>query len=297
MPPSDGEGGGQPGVLVLSYAFWQHRFGGSAGVLGKQVRVEGRPAIIIGVTPKEFGSTSVLEMNAYVSLGTLYPQTPGRNFWTDRNVRLILAMGRLAKGVHRPEAQRSLDLISARLAKQYPVTDQGVSLRVIPERFSRPIPYANNAFILIGALFLVLGLLVLMVACTNVANLLMARAASRQREMAVRTALGAGRSRLVRQMLTETVLVAVLGGIAGVVLAAWAGRIAGASQVGNFPLRLDYAFDWRVFAFAFLAVLFTALSVGLGPAMHSTRVEVNHVLHEGGPTAPRAALAAAYGAT
>ena len=154
---------------------------------------------------------------------------------------------------------------------------------LFPERLSRPIPYANNAFILIGLLFLVLGVLVLMVACTNVANLLMARAASRQREMAVRTALGAARGRLVRQMLMETLLVAVLGGIAGLVLAAYIGRIIGTAQLHNFPLRLDYAFDWRVFAFAFLAVLFTALSVGLGPALHTTTLEVNSLLHEGGP--------------
>ena len=207
------------------------------------------------------------------------PET--NRFWTDRNVRLILAMGRLAKGLSLREAQRSLDVISARLAKQYPATDQGVSVRAIPERLSRPIPYANNGFILIAALFLVLGVLVLLVACTNVANLLMARASSRQREMAVRTALGAARGRLVRQMLTETLLVAFLGGIAGVVLAGWAGRIIGTAQLHNFPLRLDYAFDWRVFAFAFLAVLFTALSVGLGPALHTTRLEVNTLLARG----------------
>ena len=149
--PIDGEGGGSPGVLVLSYSYWQRRFGGDPGVVGKQVRVEGRPATIIGVVSKEFGSTSILEMDAYVSLGTLYPPVSGNSFWTDRNVRLILAMGRLAKGLSVREAQKSLDVISARLAKQYPATDQGVSVRAIPERLSRPIPYANNAFILIAA--------------------------------------------------------------------------------------------------------------------------------------------------
>jgi putative ABC transport system permease protein len=281
--PSDGEGGGSPGVVVLGYSYWQRRFGGDSGVVGKQVRVEGRPATIIGVVPKDFGSTSILELDAYVSLGALYPQVSGNRFWTDRNVRLILAMARMAKGLSLREAQKSLDVISARLAKQYPVTDQGISVRAIPERLSRPIPYANNAFIMIVALLLVLGVLVLLVACTNVANLLMARASSRQREMAIRTALGGGRGRLVRQMLTETLLVAFGGGIAGLVLASWAGRIIGTTRLHNFPLRLDYAFDWRVFAFAFLAVLFTAMSVGLGPALQTTRLEVNTLLHEGGP--------------
>jgi putative ABC transport system permease protein len=280
--PSDGEGGGAPGVIVLGYSYWQRRFGGDAGVVGKQVRVAGSPATIIGVVPKEFGSTSILEFDAYVSLGTLYPQGSRSRFWSDRNVRLILAMGRLAKGLSLRETQKSLDVISARLASQYPATDQGVSVRAIPERLSRPIPYANNGFILIAALFLILGILVLMVACTNIANLLMARASSRQREMAVRTALGAGRGRLVCQMLTETLLVALGGGLAGVGLAGVVGRIIGNVQIHNFPLRLDYAFDWRVFAFAFLAVLFTALSVGMGPALHTTRLEVNTLLHEGG---------------
>ena len=281
--PTDGEDGGSPGVVVLGYSYWQRRFGGDPGVVGKQVRVDGSPATIVGVVSKDFGSTSILEMDAYVSLGTLYPQASGSRFWTERNIRLILAMGRLAKGLTPREAQRPLDVISTRLAKQYPATDQGVSVRAIPERLSRPIPYANNAFILIGILFLVLVALVLLVACSNVANLLMARAASRQREMAVRTALGAARGRLVRQMLTETMLVALLGGIAGLALAAYAGRIIGTAQLHNFPLRLDYAFDWRVFAFAFLTVLFTALSVGLGPALHTTSLEVNTLLHEGGP--------------
>jgi predicted permease len=284
VQPSDGEGGASPGLLVLSYSYWQRRFGGDPGVMGKQVRVQGRPTTIIGVAPKDFGSTSILEVEAYASLATLFPEAKGRNFWSDRNVRLILAMGRLVKGLSLREAQRSFDVISGRQASQYPATDQGVSVRVIPERLSRPIPYANNAFILIGALFLILGILVLMVACTNVANLLLARSASRQREMAVRTALGAGRGRLIRQMLTETLVIAVSGGIAGVVLAAFAGRIIGTLQLANFPLRLDYAFDWRVFAFSFAIVLFTALTVGLGPARNSTRMEVNSRLHEGGPS-------------
>jgi predicted permease len=164
------------------------------------------------------------------------------------------------------------------------VTDNDLSVRVMDERLSRPIPYANNAFMVFSGLFLVLGGLVLLLSCTNIANILMARASVRQREMAIRAALGGARYRLVCQMLTETMLAAVLGGIAGVTFGAGLSHLASTTHLANVPVRLGFAFDWRVFADAFAAVVFTAVSAGLSPALRATRADVNTVLHQGGRT-------------
>ena len=279
--PTVGEAPGAQPVMVLGYNFWQKRFGGDPRVLGKQVRIDGKPVEIIGVVPKQFhGSFSIFEMDGYVPFSMLFPGGSGVNFWTDRNMRLILAMGRLKPGVSLTQAQSLFDVISQRQAEQYPATDKGFSVRVLPERQSRPIPYANNSFLLISALFLVLSAIILLLACTNVVNILMAQASSRMRELAIRTALGGSRARLVRQMLTETMLLAILGGLLGVLLGMWASGLSGAIHPAGVPLQLDFSFDWPVFAYAFALVLFTGIFVGLAPALNATRADVNAVLQQ-----------------
>ena len=281
--PGEGERPGEPAMLVLGYSFWQKRFGGDPGVLGKQVRLGGKPATIVGVAPKEFrGQFSIFEMDAYLPLSTLYPDQSGNSLWNSRSIHMMLSLGRLKPGVTLAQAQSRFDVISHRLAEQYPATDKDIRVRVMDERLSRPIPYANNAFIIFSGLFLILGALVLLLACTNIANILMARASVRQREMAIRAALGGARSRLVRQMLTETMLTALLGGSAGVLLGAWLSRLVGSIHLSGFPLQLGFGFDWRVFAYALTAVVFTAIFTGLSPALRATRADVNSVLHQGG---------------
>jgi macrolide transport system ATP-binding/permease protein len=281
--PSEGERPGEPAVIVLGYSFWLKRFGGDPGVIGKQVRVDGKPVEIIGVVPKEFhGSFSPFELDSYVPLSTIFPSGAGSNLWTDRNLRPILAMGRLKSGISLTQAQSLFDVISRRLASEYPASDRGFSVRVIPERLSRPIPYANKPFLIISALFLVLSAIVLLLACTNVVNILMARASSRMREMAIRTALGGSRWRLVRQLLTETMLLAILGGAGGVFLGLWANQLSAFIRVPDMPLQLASRFDWPVFTYAFAAVLFTAMLAGLSPALNASRADVNAVLHQGG---------------
>jgi predicted permease len=281
--PGEGEHPGEPAILVLSYSFWQRRFGGDPQVIGKQARVGGKPATIVGVMEKEFrGQFTVFEMDAYAPLSTVFDQSSASNFWNSRDTHLMLALGRLKPGITLAQAQSRFDVISRRLAAQYPVTDKDLSVRVMDERLSRPIPYANNAFIVFSGLFLILGALVLLLACTNIANILMARASVRQREMAIRAALGGARSRLLRQMLTETLLTALLGGIAGVTLGAGLGHFASSTHLANIPVRLGFGFDWRVFVYALAAVVFTAVSAGLSPALRATRADVNTVLHQGG---------------
>jgi len=279
----EGEHPGEPAILVLSYSFWQRRFGGDPRVIGKQVRLDGTPATIVGVMEKQFrGQFTVFEMDAYAPLSTAFDTSSASNFWNSRDIHAMLVLGRLKPGVSLAQAQSRFDVISRRLAAQYPVTDKDLSVRVMDERLSRPIPYANNAFIVFSGLFLILGALVLLLACTNIANILMARASVRQREMAIRAALGGARFRLVRQMLTETMLTALLGGVAGVTLGASLNRLASSTHLANIPVRLGFGFDWRVFAYALAAVVFTAVSAGLSPALRATRADVNTALHQGG---------------
>jgi predicted permease len=281
--PGEGEHPGEPAILVLSHSFWQRRFGGDPRVIGKQVRVGGKPATIVGVMEKEFhGQFTVFEMDAYAPLSTAFENSLPSNFWNSRDIHIMLVLGRLKPGVTLAKAQSRFDVISQRLAAQYPVTDKDLSVRVMDERLSRPIPYANNAFLVFSGLFLVLGGLVLLLACTNIANILMARASVRQREMAIRAALGGARYRLVRQMLTETMLTAVLGGIVGVALGAGLSRLASSTHLANIPVRLGFGFDWKVFVYALAVVVFTAISAGLSPALRATRADVNTVLHQGG---------------
>jgi len=281
--PAEAERPGEPATIVLGYSFWQKRFGGDPGVIGKQVRLDGRPATIVGVAPKEFrGQFSGFELDAYLPLSTYYPDRTARGFWVSRDHHMMLSLGRLKPGVTRAQAQSRLDVISQRLAAQYPASDKDIRVRAMDERLARPIPYANNAFLMFSGLFLILGALVLLLACTNIANILMARASVRQKEMALRAALGGARLRLVRQMLTETMCTSLLGGGAGVLLGAWLTHLLRNIRLSGFPLRMDFTFDWKVFAYALLAVLFTAFFAGLSPALRATRTDVNTVLHQGG---------------
>jgi predicted permease len=279
--PTEGETPGEPAVLVLGYAYWQRRFGGDPNVVGKQVHINGRPVEVIGVVSKEFhGMFSAFEMDGYLPLSAIFPSGSAINFWNDRNKRLILSMGRLKPEVTLAKAQSLFDVISRQQAEEHPASDKGFSVRVLPEKMARPIPYANSAFILISALFLVLSAIVLLLACTNVANILMARASLRMREMAIRTALGGKRVRLIRQMLTETLLLALLGGSLGLSLGSWISSLISSIHFPNFPLQLDTSFDWRVFAYAFSVVLFTGVFAGLSSALKATKTDVNVVLHQ-----------------
>jgi predicted permease len=283
IQPSDGEGFGQSSYIVLGYTFWQKRFGGDPGIVGKQVRVNGREATIIGVASKEFrGMFSPFEVDGYLPMGAVLAEEGLSQFSLARGHGRVLAFGRLKPGMSIPEAQNSLDVIALRLARRYPATDAGIRVRAIPEKLARPQPYANEIFIVIGALFLVFAGLVLLLACINVANVVLARALIRQREMAVRAALGAGRGRLISQMLTETLLLAVFGGASGLVLAEVANRLAPSVHFPGFPLRLDFAFDWRVYTYALATVAFAGIVSGLPPALRASRADVNSVLRDDG---------------
>ena len=285
--PSEGETPGEQRLVVLSYSYWQKRFGGDSGVIGKQIPVDGKPAIIIGVVPKEFrGMYSIFEVDVYLPISAMTLEVPANILWNSRDLRRLLVFGRLKPGISLAQAQSSLDVIVERLAKQYPATDRWITVRAVPEKLARPIPYANRFFIMTAGFFLVLAGFVLLLACMNVENILLARGTARLREMGIRSALGASRRRLIRQMLTESILLALLGGIGELILGFWASRFLSSIRLENIPLRVDFNFDWRVFGYALASALFAGIAVGMLPALGACSAEVKSVLHEGGQASP-----------
>ncbi len=281
--PTEGEAGGKDAYIVLGYSFWQKRFGGDPGILGKQALIDGREATIVGVAQKGFqGTQFALDFDGYVPLN-MRPEEDAAKFWSDRTSRALIVMGRLKSGVSRRQAQSSFNVVTERLAQQYPATDKGVTVAVMPERLARPQPYTINIVPFIAGLFLVLAVLVLLLACVNVANILLVRATMRQREMAIRAALGANRGRLIRQLLTESILLALFGGTGGLLLGQWtSGAMVTLFPDSKLPVRLDFTFDWRVFAYALAAALLAGTLVGVWPALRAGRADVHGVLHGGG---------------
>jgi predicted permease len=287
-----GEGTEKPGtepVIVLGHTYWKKRFNADPGVVGKQVKLNGHGATIVGVAPESFhGLYSIVDMQAYVPMGVRKmlrdpDDKEADDFWNKRDNRRLLVFGIRKPGISIKQAQTSANVVMERLANQYPDPDKGVTARLFPETLARPEPDPSNGIVVVGVLFMALAGMVLLLACSNVANILLVRATTREREMAVRAALGAGRTRLVRQLLTESLLLAILGGLAGLGLGHWVSKMLSSIRLEALiiPIRFDFSFDWRVFVFALGAALVTALFVGLAPAWRASRTDLNRVLHEG----------------
>jgi predicted permease len=203
--------------------------------------------------------------------------------WTKRDQRTLTVMGRLTPGVSMQQAESLLSVAAKRIATEHPDTDKDISARIFPEKLARPSPDPDNTLPGVAVAFMILSSLVLFVACFNIANVLLVRTTVRQREMAIRAALGASRGRLVRQHLTESLLLALFGGGCGLVLAIWAGTYLSSLAFGtSLPIRFDFRPDGRVILFALSAVFLTGLIVGIVPALRVARTNVNAVLHEGG---------------
>jgi len=191
-------------------------------------------------------------------------------------------MARLKPGTNLKQAEASINVVARRIAEQHPDSDKGITVGVFPERLARPDPDPDNTLPSVAAAFMALGSLVLVVACFNVTNVLLVRATARQREMAVRAALGAGRVRLVRQYLTESLLLAFLGAAGGILLTYWATQFLSKLSLGtDLPLQLNFLPDLKVYLFAISAALVTGVIVGVFPALRVARRDVSSVLHDG----------------
>jgi predicted permease len=286
LEPSEGWTPGADPLLVLGYSYWQRRFGGDPGIIGKTVRLDGHPMTIVGVAERGFpGAYYFVETDVYAPIGNAAPASD--SFWTARGERGeagLFVVGRLKPGVSLKQARSSLRVVAERLALQYPEAEKGTSLEVYPETLARPQAAAANDLPVLVPLFLLLALLVLLVACINIANLSLARANDRLGEMATRVALGAGRLRLVGQLLTENLLLAITGGVAALFVGLWLARMLQSICVPiDFPMfRMNFVFDWRVFVYAFATTAAAGLAVGLFLAHKLWRADLNSMLHEGG---------------
>ena len=256
-------------VAVISYRLWQSWFGGDETVLGRQLQVNSRPFTVIGVLPPDF-YFNTRSTDIWLTLG-LNPaanlrQTQGRWMW---------AVGRMKPGIKLSQARAEMAGIGQRLEIAYPEFDKGWGVDVVPLRDSLVGEVKTSLLVLLGAVTLLLS-----VACANVANLLLARYSARRREMAVRGALGAARGRLIRQLLTESIILGLVGGVLGIVLA----RLSVSGLVALAPRELtrsvEITFDLRIVAFAVLLSVLTSIVFGLAPALMASRMDLNRALHE-----------------
>jgi predicted permease len=283
LVPDETETPGGPGEAVLGYSYWQKRLAADPAIVGKSILINGRNTTVVGVAEPQFGGMfSVFEMDIYLPLSAMTAEESANLLFEGRDLRRLLVFSRLKPGVSIAQQQSSLEVIAERLARQYPASDAGFTVRAIPEKLSRPIPYANNAFVMIALLFTLLAVFVLLLAGINVESILFSRAIARQREMGIRAALGAGRARLVRQLLTETMLLSAAGGAAGILLGAWAGSFVSLIRPQNLPLRLSANLDWRVVHYATACALGTGILVGVWPAWRASSAGLGAVLHQGG---------------
>jgi putative ABC transport system permease protein len=264
--PEDGEAGA-PKVMVLGHNFWQNRFGGDAAVIGQTLVVEGESYSVVGVMPSgfDFPGNSSFWLNRYL---LAYPGRYAR--WMD-------VVGRMGPGVGIEGARADFVAIASRLEDQYPGTNRAYETTLVPLHEAVVGETRAPLFILLGAT----GFL-LLIACANVTNLLLARMADRGREIAVRTAMGAGRLRLSRQMLTESMVLAGVGAVAGLLLAAVGIDALIALGPENLPRLDEVRFDRNVFLFTLGSTLLTGLLFGLAPVLRLATIDVQRTLKEGG---------------
>ena len=263
---------GNEQVAVLSYGLWQKRFGGDRAIVNKAITLDGKTCVVIGVMPQGFSFPQAAELWVPINFD-ISPEMKVRK------AHFMRPIGKLKQGVTLAQAQADTDAISKRLEQQYPDSNQGWNLRMVSLREQLVGNTRSTLYILFGAVGFVL-----LIACANVANLLLVRAAGRQKEIALRTALGAGRVRIIRQMITESVLLALMGGALGTLLAFWGVELLVKLSEGSIPPTAQIRIDATVLAFTFLTSVITGVLFGLAPALRTMRLNLSESLKEGGRT-------------
>jgi putative ABC transport system permease protein len=264
---------GKDQVVLLTYGLWQDRFAGDPQIVGKQLSVNGKPYTVVGVTPKDL---PMLPVTLVDGPAQFYRPAAEKHDDKERLSRHLRAIARLKPGVSVEQAQADLDVIHRGLAKQFPNEYSTTGVRVVKLRDDIASGLRPALLVLLGAI----GFL-LLIACANVSNLLLARALARQKEIAIRSALGANRARLVRQVLTESVLLALCGGAAGILLAFWGTNVILAIGRKAIPQLAAVSLDGRVLAFTASLSLVTGLLFGLFPALRVSAITLSDTLKEG----------------
>jgi putative ABC transport system permease protein len=261
------------GVVVLSHGLWKRRFGGDPRILGRSLRLDGQPTLVVGVMPAGFGTLEE-ESELWV------PMAFTKDDLDSRGSHFLTVVGRLAPGVSSAQAQAEMTAIAARLAHEHPIEDAGFTVEVRPLHEVVTGGVRPLFLVLLGAVSFVL-----LIACANVANLLLARAATRQRELAVRAALGASRRRLMGEMLADGLPLALAGGLVGVLLALWGTDLAVAAIPAGLPRAGQIRVDGMALGFTLALSLLTGLAISLVPAFQTGRGQLNDALKDGGRSA------------
>jgi len=260
---------GSPPVAILSDALWKRSFGGNPEIVGQTVKLNQDTVTIVGIMPAGFG---------FPEMSLLWQPFPddAQTKEEERGMHGWPIYARMRPGVTIGQVQAELDTFALRLEREHPNSNTGLRFRALMVREEAVREEKLTMQLMLGA-----TLAVLLIACGNVANLLLARAASRSREIAVRAALGAGRGRIIRQMLTESLLLGTLGGVAGLLLTFWETDFILSFIPVDIPFWIRFDLDWRVFAFALAATVGSSVVFGLFPALHASRIELAHELKDG----------------
>jgi putative ABC transport system permease protein len=285
--PDEGKKVGADPVVVLSYALWTRRFGSNPGVVGQTINLNANSYTVIGIAPPNFkGIVSLappevlwvpLSMRDYVLTGQL------KELENHRRMRWISIVGRLKPGVTVEQARAATKTIASALEKEYPRDNPGRTCELFPLNQSALGINQRKQFSLAGGILMGVVGVVLLIACVNLANLLLAQAAKREKELTLRAALGAGRSRLVRQLLTESTLLALLGGLGGLLIAFWGRKLLWSFRPPFLPDgSIDLSFDSRVLFFTLAISVLTGLVFGIIPALKASNTDLNEVLKAGG---------------
>ena len=258
-------------VVVISYDCWQRRFGADANIVGTDVLLNNHPFKVIGVVPPGFkGTEFIYTPEMWVPVSMFEWVEPGATWIDNRDSGNFFVAGRLKPGTGAEQAEASLNMLAKQLATEYPDTNEGQTIKVGPAGFI--LPDLRGAVVSFTWILMVAVILVLLVTCANLAGLLLARATDRRREIAIRLAMGANRFQLIRQLLTESILLSFIGGVLGVFLAVWMINLLLAFKPPiDFPLAVDVAVDWRVLLFSFFVSVVTGAIFGLAPALQATR--------------------------